>query len=84
MEKRQRFWWWLATAVLFLLGLFLVWRVNHRGWLLVALGTVYLGALYATGRGSAVSNSRLARWALLGISLLVLVLVVILGVILPT
>jgi lipoprotein signal peptidase len=47
MEKRQRFWWWLATAVLFLLGLFLVWRVNHRGWLLVALGTVYLGALYA-------------------------------------
>jgi hypothetical protein len=81
MQNRQRAVWWLATALLFIVGFLLVLRVNHRGWLFVILGAVFLGALTATDRGLAVSHPRLARWALAGIALLLLLLVVIVGVV---
>jgi hypothetical protein len=79
MQNRQRVSWWLAAAVSILLGLVLVWRHNHNGWFLVILGTVYLGVLTGTARGPAASNPRLARWGLVGIALLLIVLAVIVG-----
>ncbi len=79
MQNRQRAPWWAAAAVSLILGLVLVWRGNHNGWFLVVLGAVYVGALTSSARRLAASNPRLARWALAGITLLLLVLVVLTG-----
>jgi hypothetical protein len=83
MQNRERALWWLAAALSIIVGLLLVWRLNHNGWFLVMLGTAYLGVLIGTARRPAVSNPRLIRWwGLAGITLLLLVLVVIVGAVL--
>jgi hypothetical protein len=82
MQNRDRVWWWLAAAVALILGFALVARRNHNGWFLVLLGAVYLGAMTGTARRLAASNPSLARWVLLGITLLLLLLAVIVGAVL--
>ena len=71
--------WWAAAAVSLILGLVLVWRGDHNGWFLVVLAAGYAGALTGTARRLAASNPTLARWALVGITLLLVVLAVLVG-----
>jgi hypothetical protein len=82
MQNRSRVWWWLAAAVALVLGFVLVVRGDHNGWFLVLLGAVYLGAMTDVARRLSASNPRLARWGLLGITLLLLLLAVIVGAVL--
>lgn len=80
--QNRRVWWWLAAAVALILGFFLIVRGDHNGWFLVLLGVVYLGAMTGTARRLTASNPSLARWGLLGLTLLLVLLTVIAGAIL--
>jgi len=77
MQNRQRTWFWLATAVLFVVGLMLVMNDSTAGWFLIILGITYLGASTRAGQSWATSNPSIARWGLIGVTLLLILLVVV-------
>ena len=77
MQNRQRTWFWLATAVLFVVGLMLVMNDTTAGWFLIILGITYLGASTRAGQSWATSNPSIARWGLIGVTLLLILLVVV-------
>lgn len=79
MPKRQRAAWWLAAAVSITLGFVLVLLGDHNGWFLVVLGAVYAGAMTATGRRLTAANPLLLRWGLVGITLLLVLAAVVVG-----
>ena len=79
MAKRQRTWIWLAAALSFVAGLILVLADSGAGWLFVIFGMSYLGISTRAGQAWAASNPRLARWGLIGVALLLVLLVVVVG-----
>jgi hypothetical protein len=77
MQNRQRAWFWLAAAVLFVVGFMLVMNDSAAGWFLIILGISYLGASTRAGQSWATSNPSIARWGLIGVTLLLVLLVVV-------
>ena len=77
MQNRQRVWFWLAAAVLFVVGFILVMNDSTAGWFLIILGITYLGASTRAGQSWATSNPSIARWGLIGVTLLLVLLVVV-------
>ena len=77
MQNRQRVWFWLAAAILFVVGFILVMNDSTAGWFLIILGITYLGASTRAGQSWATSNPSIARWGLIGVTLLLVLLVVV-------
>ena len=84
MDKRKRTWLWLSAAVLFIAGFILVLNDSGAGWFLIILGITYIGASTQAGQAWAESNPSLGRWGLIGVTLLLVLLAVIVGVVLLT
>lgn len=81
MQNRQKTWLWISAIVSMIMGLILVWGGTSAGWFLVALGIVNIGAASRTGKEAAALNPEKMRWALIGATLLVILLAAILGAI---
>ena len=77
MQNRQRAWFWLTAVVLFVVGFMLVMNDSIAGWFLIILGITYLGASTRAGQSWAKSNRSIARWGLIGVTLLLVLLVVV-------
>jgi hypothetical protein len=82
MQKRERAWLWLAAAMSFIVGLVLVWNDSGAGWFLIIMGFVYIGASTRVGQGLAASNPSAARWVLVGVTVLLVLLAVVVGAVL--
>jgi hypothetical protein len=82
MHNRQKAWLWLSTAILFIVGLILVWNDSAAGWFLIIMGLTYLAASTRAGQAWAASNPNLSRWGLLGVTLLLVLLLVIVSAVL--
>jgi hypothetical protein len=79
MHNRQRAWLWLSAAVSFVVGFILVLNDSGAGWFLIIMGIIYLSASTRAGQGLAASNPSLARWGLVGVTLLLVLLAVVIG-----
>jgi len=82
MHNRQRAWLWLAAAVSLIVGFILVLSDSGAGWFLIILGIIDIGASTRAGQGLAASNPSLARWGLVGVALLTILLAVVVGAVL--
>lgn len=82
MGNRQRIWLWSAAVVSFIVGLILVLNDSGAGWFLIIMGIIYVGASTGPGQGWVTSNPSLGRWGLIGVTLLLVLLAVIVGVLL--
>ena len=83
MYNRQRVWLWLSAIVSFIVGFILILNDSSAGWFLIILGFTYLGASTGAGQAWAVSNPGLARWGLIGVtSLLIMLFFVVCAVVL--
>jgi len=79
MQNNQRAWLWLSAAVSFIVGLILVMNDSSAGWFLVIMGIIYIGVSTPAGQGWAASNPNLARWGLVGVTLMLVLLAVVIG-----
>jgi hypothetical protein len=79
MHNRQKVWLWLSAAISFIVGFILVLNDSGAGWFLIIMGITYLGTSTRAGQTWAASNPSLARWGLIGISLLLVLLTVVVG-----
>ena len=82
MHNRQKAWLWLSAAVSFVVGFILVLNDSGAGWFLVIMGMIYIGASTRAGQGLAASNPSLVRWGLVGVTLLLGLLAIAVGVVL--
>ena len=82
MHNRQRAWLWLSAAVSFIVGLILVMNDSSAGWFLVIMGIIYIGVSTRAGQGWAASNPRFARWGLIGVTLLLVLVTILVGAVL--
>jgi len=82
MHTRQRAWLWLAAAVSLIVGFILVLNDSGAGWFLIILGIIDIGASTRAGQGLAASNPSLARWGLVGVALLTILLAIVVGAVL--
>jgi hypothetical protein len=82
MKEHPKIWLWLSAAVLFVVGFVLVMSDSAAGWFLIILGITYLSASTRPGQTWATSNPSLARWALIGVTLLLVLLAIVVGAIL--
>lgn len=79
MRNNQRTWLWLSAAFSFVVGFILVLNDSGAGWFLIIMGIVYIGASTRAGQGLAASNPSLARWGLVGVTLLLVLLAGVVG-----
>ena len=79
MVKRERIWIWSAAALSVVAGLVLVLNDSSAGWIFFIIGIGYLGASTQAGRAWAATNPTLAKWGLVGVTILLLLLVLIVG-----
>ena len=56
MQNRQRVWFWLAAAILFVVGFILVMNDSTAGWFLIIMGITYIGASTRAGQSWATST----------------------------
>ncbi len=70
---------WSSAAVALLVGVLLVVKDSGAGWFLILLGIIDIGAAARPGPVPAPANSRLVRWGLVGVTLLLVVLALIAG-----
>ena len=82
MSNRQKTGLRISAAVLFIVGFVLVMNDSSAGWFLIILGITYLGISTRTGQGWAASNSNLAKWGLVGVTLLLILLAVVVAAVL--
>ncbi len=82
MDNRQKTWLWISAAASFIVGILLVWNDSGAGWFLIIMGMTYLGALTRPGQEWAASNPGLTRWGLIGVTLLLVLLAIIVGIVL--
>ena len=82
MRKSRISWLWLAAAVSFLAGFFLVSNDSSAGWFLIILGITYLGASTRAGQSWVMSNPHITRWGLVVVTLLLIILAIVVGVVL--
>jgi hypothetical protein len=80
MDNRQRTWIWIGAAISFVVGLMLLMNDSSAaGLFLILLGIGSLATLTRAGQTWAGSNPGLAKWGLIAIPVLVVLLVVIVG-----
>ena len=79
MRKSRISWLWLAAAVSFLAGFFLVSNDSSAGWFFIILGIIYISSSIPAGERLTASHPRLVRWGLVGITLLLVLLAVVAG-----
>jgi len=79
MHNRQKEWLWLSAAVSFIVGFILVLNDSGAGWFLIIMGVTYLGTSTRAGQTWAASNPNLARWGLIGVTLLLILLAIVVG-----
>jgi hypothetical protein len=84
MQNRQRVWLWLSAAVSFIVGFTLVMNDSGAGWFLIIMGITYLGTSTSAGQTWAASNPSLARWGLISITLLLVLLAIVVGAVVLT
>jgi hypothetical protein len=82
MKDRQKVWLWISAAFLFVVGFILVMSESSAGWFLIILGITYLGLSTRAGQTWSSSNPTLARWALLSVTLLLILLTIVVGAVL--
>ena len=80
MDNRQKTWIWLGAAVSFVVGVMLLMKDSSAaGMFLILLGIGSLATLTRSGQTWAGSNPALAKWGLMAVSALVVLLAVIVG-----
>jgi hypothetical protein len=80
MDNRQRTGIWIGAAIGFVVGLLLLMNDSSAaGLFLILLGIGSLATLTRAGQTWAGSNPRLAKWGLIAIPVMVVLLVVIVG-----
>jgi hypothetical protein len=84
MQNRQRVWLWLSAAVSFIVGFIFVLNDSGAGWFLIIMGIMYLGTSTSAGQTWAASNPSLARWGLISITLLLVLLAIVVGAVVLT
>lgn len=77
MNNRQGIRLWAYAAISLVIGFVFVQNGSSPGWFLIALGITYLGSSTRIGLTWAESHPGLARWGLVGISALLIVLFVV-------
>lgn len=83
MDTRQRTWIWIGAALSFVVGLLLIMKDSSAGGLfLILLGIGSLATLTRSGQAWAGSNLNLAKWGLIAIPALVVLLALILAALL--
>jgi len=82
MSNRQKTGLRISAAVLFSAGFVFVLNDSSAGWFLIILGITYLGISTRIGQGWAASNSSLAKWGLVGVTLLLILLAVVVAAVL--
>ncbi len=82
MNNRQRVWLWLAAAVSIIVGVLLLLADSGAGWFLVIMGIIYTGASTRAGQGLAASQPSLARWGLISVTMLLVLLTLVVGAVL--
>jgi small-conductance mechanosensitive channel len=82
MSNRQKTGLWISAAVLFIVGFILVMNDSSAGWFLIILGITYLGISTRNGQAWAASNSSLAKWGLVSVTLLLILLAVVVAAVL--
>jgi len=65
----------------FVVGLILVLNDSGAGWIFFIIGISYLGVSTRAGQAWTASNPGLVRWGLIGVTLLLVLLVVVVGVV---
>jgi len=76
MNKQDQVWLWITAAVSVIMGATLVLNDSSAGWFLIILGIAYLGASTGAAQKWATSKLNLARWGLIGVLVLAILLVV--------
>ena len=80
-DNRQRAWLWASAILSMGVGLILILNDSGAGWFLIILGITYLGTATRAGQAWAASNPGLVRWGLVGVTLLLILLAVVVGVV---
>ena len=79
MHNRQKVWLWLSAAISFIVGFILVLNDSGAGWFLIIMGITYLGTSTRAGQTWAAAKPSLARWGLISITLLLVLLTIVVG-----
>ena len=79
MNNRQSIWYCISAIASLIAGFLLVMNDSGAGWFLVIMGIVYLGVSTHAGQGLTESNPDLARWALIGVTVLFILLTIVVG-----
>ena len=79
MKNSQKTWLWLSAIVSLAVGFILVLNDSGAGWFLIIMGMVYIGSLTRPGQTWAEANPRATRWAFIGITIALVLIVVITG-----
>lgn len=75
MNKQDQVWLWITAAVSMIMGSTLVLNDSSAGWFLIILGMAYVGASTGAAQKWAISKLNLARWGLIGVIALAILLV---------
>ena len=79
MKNGQKTWLWLSAIVSFVVGFILVMNDSSAGWFLIIMGMVYISSLTRPGQTWTEANPRITRWAFIGITIALVLIVVITG-----
>ena len=79
MNNRQKAWAWSAAAISFVAGFILWLNDSAAGMFLILMGIIFIGTLTRPGQTWATINPSLARWGLIGVTLLLVLLAVVVG-----
>jgi uncharacterized membrane protein HdeD (DUF308 family) len=79
MKNSQKTWLRLSAIVSFVVGFILVMNDSAAGWFLIIMGIVYIGSLTRPGQAWTKANPRITRWAFIGITITLVLIVVITG-----
>jgi hypothetical protein len=79
MKNSQKTWLGLSAIVSFAVGFILVLNDSGAGWFLIIMGMVYFGSLSRPGQTWAETHPRATRWAFIGITIALVLIVVITG-----
>lgn len=82
MKDHRINWNWAAAALSFVVGLALVLNDSAAGWVFLILGIGYLGIATRAGDRWAAAHPSLAKWGLVVVTVLLILLIVIVGAVL--
>jgi hypothetical protein len=75
MNKQDQVWLWISAVVSMVMGSILVLNDSSAGWFLIILAITYIGASTGTAQKWVTSKLNLARWGLIGVMVLTILLV---------